>query len=279
LRYAILFSGMSFRRHVNNLEFCYRTLVDHLGFAVANIHVLNYDGSLRAFGDPEEEPVGLWPGNDTPYRMVVNAEGSCSAFRAALVNLGTKVCPDDDVFINTTGHGGHHGEGYAPDLLTYPYSKRYNCRDFCADLATLPRHRSMMVLMSQCFGGGFNESIIASSPAAQTFVASATSETGQSFMSLDDGNWDAFQRNCVAALGGYDVDGSTLDIVRDIGASSLDLRNAFTYAATCAGRSPYDSPHFTSSYSAAVVHSSAPEAIPQNSFQEGTLDGLRCIVE
>ena len=55
MRHAILFSGMSFKRHVNGLEFCYRTLVDQLGFATDAIHVLNYDGSLRCFGGTEEE--------------------------------------------------------------------------------------------------------------------------------------------------------------------------------------------------------------------------------
>jgi hypothetical protein len=248
LRYAILFSGMSFRRHVNNLEFCYRTLADHLGFEAANIYVMNYDGSLRAFGDLENELIGSWPGDGTPHRMSVNAEGSVSAFSAALAELGRKLTLEDDIFINTTGHGAHHGEGYAPDLLTYPHSRRYNCQDFCADLGALPPHRSMVVLMSQCFGGGFSQSIIASSNAARTYVASAAAEKSRSFMSLDDSNWDAFQRNCVAALGGYDVDGTALKLVRALraGEADLGLREAFNYAATCAGRSPYDSPQFAS---------------------------------
>ena len=46
-RFAILFSGMSNVRHVNNLEFMYRMLVDDYAFDEANICVLNYDGSLN----------------------------------------------------------------------------------------------------------------------------------------------------------------------------------------------------------------------------------------
>jgi hypothetical protein len=244
LRYAILFSGMSFRRHVNGLEFCYRTLVDRLGFATANIHVMNYDGSLRAFGDPDDEPVGTWVGDRTPYRMIVNAEGSRAAFRHALQSIGRKLTPDDQLFINTAGHGGHHGNGYTPDLITYPYSQRYNCRDFCADLATLPPHRSLVVLMAQCFSGGFNKAIIEASPATSTFVAAATSETRPSFMSFEDSNWDCFQRNWITGLAGHDVDGAAvvgIDRGR-AGAGCMSMREAFEYATTCPARSVYDSP-------------------------------------
>ena len=242
--YAILFSGMSFRRHVNDLEFCYRTLVDRLRFSIENIHVLNYDGSLRAFGDAENDPIGAWPGDGTLHRMIVNAEGSRAAFRHALETIGKKLRADDQLFINTMGHGGHHGEGWGPDLLTYPACARYNCTDFCADLARLPVHRSMVVLMSQCFSGGFNRAIVAASPATSTFIASATSETRPSFASLEDLQWNPFQRNWIAALGQCDVDGRPIsafpgEAVRD---HPVTIRDAFAYAVNCPARSPYDSP-------------------------------------
>src|SRR5262249_23683325 len=108
-RYAILFSGMSFRHHVNALELSYRALVEVLGFAPSNINVLNYDGSLRAFGDTEDTPTAAWPGDGTPHRMIVNAAGSRAALRAALHEIATRLGPEDQLFINTTGHGGHHG--------------------------------------------------------------------------------------------------------------------------------------------------------------------------
>jgi hypothetical protein len=243
LRYAILFSGMSLRRHVNGLEFCYRTLLDHLGFANDNIRVLNYDGSLRAFGDPEGEPPGVWPGDGTPYRIVVNAEGSRAAFRDALGAIGEKLTANDQLFINTTGHGGHHGHGRGPDLITFPYCERFRCRDFCADLATLPPHRSLVVLMSQCFSGGFKQAVVDASRAASTFVAAATAEHRPSFMSFEDRNWDSFQRNWIAALAGRDVNGAAIEV--EAGRANrgrISVGEAFTYASTCPGRSPYDSP-------------------------------------
>ena len=244
MRYAILFSGMSFRRHVNGLEFCYRTLVDHLGFAPDNVRVLNYDGSPHAFGDDEGESCGVWPGDGTSYRMVVNAEGSRAAFRDALAAIGAKLTANDQLFINTTGHGGHHGHGRGPDLVTYPYCERFRCRDFCAELAKLPPHRSLVVLMAQCFSGGFNQAVLDASRAAATFIAAATAEQGQSFMSFEDRNWDAFQRNWIAALAGRDVDGAAavgIDASR-AGSRRISVREAFDYASGCPGSSPYDSP-------------------------------------
>ena len=249
LRYAILFSGMSFRRHVNGLEFCYRTLVDQLGFATENIRVLNYDGSLGAFGDQEDASSGLWPGDSTAHRMVVNAQGNRAAFQHALRAIGEKLTPDDQLFINTTGHGGHHGDGRGPDLLTYPHGRRYKRRDFCADLAALPPHRSLVVMMAQCFGGGFNQAVIDASRAKSTFIASATAETCQSFMSLNDSNWDSFQRNWIAALAGRDVDGVSIEVIPS--GRSITVREAFTYASTCPGRNPYDSPEFAASANSA----------------------------
>lgn len=248
MRYAILFSGMSFRRHVNGLEFCYRSLVDRLGFAPDNIQVLNYDGSLGAFGDPDGEPVGLWPGNGTPYRMPVDAEGTRTAFQHALRSLHGKLTPGDQLFINTTGHGGHHGYASGPDLITFPHCTRYRRDEFCADLATLPAHSSLVVLMAQCFSGGFNKAILEASTATSTFVASATSETSPSFMSFEDGQWDSFQRNWLAALAGQDVNGDP--VATDSGRhGACSVHEAFIYASTGPRSNPYDSPEFAGSSS------------------------------
>jgi len=252
VRYALLFSGMSFRRHVNGLEFCYRTLVDKLGFDPANLRVLNYDGSLRAFADPDGASNRAWPGDGTPFRMTVTADGSRHSFRAALRDIGKQLTADDDLFINTTGHGGHHGGVHGPDLLCYPYSECYGRDELCADIAALPPHRSLVVLMAQCFSGGFNQAVVAASPAETTFIAAASAETGQSFRVLEDDNWDSFQRNWVAALGGQDVNGAPLEapVARTGSApvtggnAPVTVRAAFEYALACAGMNPYDSPAF-----------------------------------
>jgi hypothetical protein len=259
LRYAILFSGMSFRRHVNGLELCYRTLVERLGFARDHIYVLNYDGSPGAFGDSTDATFEDWPGDGTRYRMVVHAAGSREAFQRVLSTIGGKLTPEDQLFINTMGHGGHRGDERGPDLLTYPHSNRYRRDEFCADLALLPPHRSLVVLMAQCFSGGFNQAVIEASPAASTFIASATSETRPSFMTLEDGNWDSFQRNWIAALAGHDVDGSPLP---GLGGRAISAGEAFHYACNCAARNPYDSPEFAARPDSAAAMTLSEEPTP-----------------
>jgi hypothetical protein len=102
--------------------------------------------------------------------------------------------------------------------------------------------------MAQCFSGGFNRGVADASRAASTFIASATSETRQSFMSFDDRNWDSFRRNWIAALAGHDVDGAAVEVNPGRAASGrIAVREAFAYASTCPGRSPYDSPEFAAS--------------------------------
>ncbi len=133
--------------------------------------------------------------------------------------------------------------GRGPDLIAYPHCQRYKRQQFCADLATLPPHRSLVVLMAQCFSGGFNQAVLEASRAESTFIASATSETRQSFMTLDDGNWDSFQRNWLAALAGRDVDGSAISGLHG-GDGKMSVRDALRYACSCATSNPYDSPEF-----------------------------------
>lgn len=218
---------MSFRRHVNGLELCYRALLEHLGFEARNVHVLNYDGSRRAFGDPDHGTEPLWPGDGSPFRMVVRAPGSRAAFQQTIATIAAQLTPDDQLFINTMGHGGHHGDERGPDLITYPHSKRFSREDFCATLATLPPHRALVVLMAQCFSGGFNQAVLEASPAASTFITSAASATRQSFMALENGLWDSFQVNWLTGL-----------------TSGLNVGSAFHHACSCKGRNPYDSPEF-----------------------------------
>jgi len=244
---------MSFRRHLHGLEFCYRTLVERFAFRPENVQVLSYDGSLRAFGDLETESNQPWPGDNTAFRMAVTAEGSGEALRQALARVAAKLAPDDVLFIHTSGHGGHRGTASGPDLITFPHCQRMKRAEFCAEIAALPPHRSLVVLMSQCYSGGFNQAILDASPAESTVVITASAETRPSFMSFEDRNWDSFQRNYVAALAGRDVDGSSIVATRrESGASPVTFRDAFEYALSCPNRNPYDSPQLAASPNSAA---------------------------
>jgi hypothetical protein len=227
LRYAILFSGMSFRRHVNGLELCYRTLVDRLGFEPGHIRILNYDGSLGAFGDPETggdpDTTPVWPGDDTPCRMPVSGPGNRGAFQKALGEL--ELTAEDDLFINTMGHGADFGGPDGPDLFTYPRSQRYRRDQFCADLTTLAPHRSLTILMAQCFSGGFIRALLAASPALATYVATAAGAGQRSFRDLRQPQWDSFQLNWITAI-----------------ANNVTLHEAFQYATRPEIVHPHDTP-------------------------------------
>ena len=243
MRYAILFSGMTERRNLNGLEFCYRTLIDCFGFHDSNIHVLTYDGSLRTTdalvnADPTQI---VWPGDKTQHRLKVTAEGSREAFIRTLKLLQRHLTEDDLLFVNICGHGGNYGDGRGPFLTTYPHRRRYWVEEFCADLADLPCHQTLLVLMAQCFSGGFNRAVVAASPAKHTFIASASHKL--SYAMEDDPNWDCFQRNWLAALAGGDVDGSAIQHCSPANLTRrVTVREAFEYAATCATRNPCDSP-------------------------------------
>jgi len=221
LRYAILFSGMSFRRHVNGLELCYRTLVDRLGFEPGRIRVLNYDGSRGAYGDPEVTPV--YPGDDTPWRMPVSGPGNRIALQRVLGEL--ELTAEDDLFINTMGHGDDFGGPDGPDLFTYPHCKRYRRDDFCADLATLAPHRSLTMVMAQCSSGGFIRAVLDASPAAATYVATAAGAGQQSFRDLRQPQWDSFQLNWITAI-----------------ANNVTVHEAFQYATRPDIVHPQDTP-------------------------------------
>jgi Peptidase C13 family len=212
---------MSFRRHVNGLELCYRTLIDRLGFEPDRIQILNYDGSLAAYGDADTTPV--WPGDDTPWRMPVSGPGNRSAFQKVLSEL--ELTAEDDLFINTLGHGADFGGPDGPDLFTYPHSQRYRRDDFCADLATLAPHRSLTVLMAQCFSGGFIQAVLAASPAAATYVATAAGAGQRSFRDIRQPQWDSFQLNWITAI-----------------ANNVTLHEAFEYATRPGIGHPHDTP-------------------------------------
>lgn len=232
-RYAVLVSGASNNRHVNDVEFLYRTLIDVYGFDPANINVLNYDGTIDYSGGPH--PVGNWPGDNTAYRMVVNDQGTKSAFEDVLDNLKTNLKLEDLLFIHMNNHGGHDGtESY---LCTYSGAD-YLASDFAAKLATLPKFATLAVMMEQCHSGGFITPIIDNTPALATHVAAACREDRSSIGGAD---FDPFALDWIAAVNGTYADGTGLHLVVDSnGDGRISMSEAFTYAD--ADKDPYDTP-------------------------------------
>ena len=202
-RYAILYSGMSDTRHLNDLEFCYRMLVDRYAFDINNIYVLNYDGALNT----KDGAPGNWPGDNTAYRIKITGKGDRPAFQDAFNDLAKKIGGDDLLFIHTNNHGDNSGgQSY---MCQYPNWDAYWANDFCSDMAVLPKFKSLIVMMEQCNSGGFNTPVITKSPATNTSIASAATATVSSYAS-SDGNWDTFAYEWIAAQMGSNPDGSVL---------------------------------------------------------------------
>jgi len=245
-RYAILFSGMSNKRHLNDMEFLYRTLIDIYHFDAAHIYVLNYDGTLNTQDGVQVH----WPGDGTAYRIHVTGQGNRAGFEAAIDNLKTKLKPLDTLLI----HCNNHGDSDTPDggttwvpgtsyLCTYPSWGTYHNADFSNKLGELPKFRQLIVMLEQCHAGGFNASILAKSTATATSVASAATEFQNSYVSAD-GNWDPFARDWIAAQTGHNPFGATLAFNPDANHNGrIEAREAFDYANTV--RDPRDSPNFS----------------------------------
>ena len=240
-RYAILYSGMSNKRHLNDMEFLYRTLVDIYAFDPAHIQVLSYDGTLNT----QDGVQTIWPRDGTAYRIKVNAQGNRAAFEAAVDHLKTRIHALDTLLIHCNNHGDYDGTPGTSFLCTYPSWGKYYNADFSAKLAELPKFRQLIVMLEQCNSGGFNGSIIAKSPAAATSVASAAIESQSSYVSAD-GNWDPFARDWIAAQAGHDPFGAALAFNPDTDTDGrIEAEEAYEYAN--AVKDPRDSPNFSES--------------------------------
>ncbi len=224
-RYAILYSGMSNLRHLNDLEFCYRMLIDRYGYNPKHIYALNYDGTLNT----QDGPGVSWPGDGSAYRIKVTGQGTRACFQDAINDLKSKIKSHDLLFIHTNNHGDNNGT--QSFLCEWPsFGLTYMASDFCADLAMLPKYRSLIVMMEQCNSGGFNAPVLAASTADNTSIASAAIATQSSWAS-PDGNWDSFARDWIAAEAGHDPYGAALAFNPDAdGDGVIEAEEAFAYA-------------------------------------------------
>jgi hypothetical protein len=231
-RYAILFSGNSNNRHTNDLEFLYRTLIDVFDFKAANIHALNYDGTLDYNGGPH--PVGNWPGDNTAYRMNVTGAGTRAGFQAAFNAVAAVIKPEDLLFIHTNNHGGGPGDGVTDYCLcTYGAAGwvPYYVNDFITDMGVLPQFENLIVMMEQCRSGGFVNPIINNTPATWTHVAAAVKASDYS----DGGaNFDPFAEDWIASMAGHYPNGGGLTQVADTNNDGrISATEGFVYADAC----------------------------------------------
>ena len=72
-----------YRRHLNDLEFCYRMLIDHYAFASEDIAVLYFHGARTVGVGPRPD---CYPdeGTDDPYRIKIDGRVSAPTSRKRL---------------------------------------------------------------------------------------------------------------------------------------------------------------------------------------------------
>lgn len=237
-RHAVLFSGLSDWRHVNDLEFLYRCLVDSYGFNPDDIIVLNYDGTLGYNRAPD--PIPPWPGDNTPYRMTVRGKGTKADLEGVLHELRRRLKPEHLLVLHTNNHG------YSDDRGTF-MSVKEGPKVYVSDLARwvagLPAFRSLVVMMEQCRAGAFGQPLIDASPARYTNFCSACA-AGQS--SALGEHFDPFARDWVAAMHLSAPYGTALAHNPDGDNNErITAREAFTYAD--AVKDPQDTPVYVAS--------------------------------
>jgi hypothetical protein len=257
-RYAILYAGLTQGRHLNDMEFAYRTLINVYGFKPANIYVLNYDGTRKVW----DMALGNWPGNNTPYTIQVTGRGTRAGFQAVFSELAGKMKAEDLLFIHTNNHGDYDSNvdesflcAWVNDQTNPPPNSDgdftyYYANEFASDLSVLPAYRALVVMMEQCNSGGFNAPILASSTAAATSVSSAATAAVSSYASAD-GNWDVFAYEWMAAMNGSYPDGSSLTSKPDTNHDGVvDTLEAYNYAVA---NDSYDTPQLDASTGGAAL--------------------------
>ena len=88
--------------------------------------------------------------------------GLSAAALVVLVAAGSgcnKLKARDLLFIHTNNHGDNSGG--QSFLCAFPNWGEYWANDFCTDLKTLPKYKSLIVMMEQCNAGGFNLPVLA----------------------------------------------------------------------------------------------------------------------
>ncbi len=225
-RYALLFSGMSNNRHVNDLEFMYRVLTDVYKFDPDKIIVLNYNGTLSCAEGRLDGPATLWPGDKTPYRMPVDGAGDKETLIEALEFMSNNLRENDLLFIHTNNHGDRK-QGVS-DLCCWPDWDKFDAEEFSEILKTYPKFKSLIVMMEQCHSGGFMDPIIASSKAEITHFSAACRADLSSY---GGDEFDIFAYSWIAAINGKQASGEPLYNIADSNYDNrVSVSEAFEYA-------------------------------------------------
>jgi hypothetical protein len=255
-RYAILFAGVVDYHHLNDLELCYRMLVDLYRFSEDDIFALVDSGHPDKTRGPfasGHQTIRPWPNESStsPFRIKVRGAATRANFREVLQNLAPDITSDDLIFIHTDGHGGFSTGSRAESFICThssrnPAGGEYAASKFGADLGLITKqYRALLVMMGQCCGGGFTQPILDGSTASATSVACAAEADGTShWESLH--TWNAFAFDWLKAQMGQELDGTKLAPAADAPPNgAVEASEAYNYALT--RKVSGDTPNYKSS--------------------------------
>ena len=236
-RYAIFFSGGSNCRHVNDMEFFYRTLLDIYAYNPSDVFICNYDGNINwikaGWWEPAQDlanPIN-YPVDNTPFRMQVDEPGTRNGFQNIITQLSGVMNQYDCLLIHTNNHGWYGnklGGGTDEGYISLPGSTKYWASDFVSDLSNLPRFKNLLVVMEQCSSGSFIQPIMNNSPADNTVVQTAVPAKESS---AGDWYFDPWIELWISAMAGVRGDGTALAISPDDDLDSkISAYEAYDYA-------------------------------------------------
>jgi hypothetical protein len=209
-RYAILWtSQISDRRHVEDLEFFWRTLVHVCGFTPANIYVLCYNGTIGA--TDVTGPIGNWYGDNTPYQMQVHASATVANLQSVLDTLKGLLGADDMLLVHTNNHG-------SPSGCCVDNSSVITPTQFGGMIAGLPAFGTLIVTMEQCYSGAFQGPVLQKSTATNTVFASAVPANLES---AGAAHFDPWALDLIEAINGATPAGAALPTKPSVSANGL----------------------------------------------------------
>lgn len=227
-RYALMFSGRSNYRHVNNLEFLYRTLIDVYRYSPDDIIVLNYDGGITwdaEVGLPKQS--NFWPGDQTSYRMNINGPAKHANLEVAFDLLRRRLRAVDSLLILIGGHGSN---GIQPSFSCYYGSRPFEGIDdatFARWLRRLPNISCLNAVMLQCRGGWFGRTVIAAGRARSVSFAASCQRLDSSG---GDGVFERFGFHWISAMRGADPYGSPVTCADINSDGNVTAAEAYQYA-------------------------------------------------
>jgi len=179
--YAVLISGggdssQNYARYYNDIKFLYKTLIGpNYGYSPSHIKVVMSDGSQDARADQKTSTSTI---NSDPK---LDGTNSVNILRATKANVTSAIrdwtpvlTSADTLFIFTSGHGEKTTTNADPNtndvnLLLWGTEKISDTELVNA----LPANPKVLMMMEQCYGGGFKDEFIPSSGTTTRVLATA----------------------------------------------------------------------------------------------------------